>query len=124
MAANLVLYRDLGCSIEVDNPGQFYDLQLGPVTGLDGDAGDRADTTLYLKNIGDKTAESVRIYKENDTANRLEISDGSHFYPDDVDLGDILVGYSKSFIIKTVIPAGTARENYTPNVYFSYSSEA
>ena len=63
MPADLKLYRDIGCSIEVDNPGAFYDLQLGPVTGLDGDTGDRSDVTLYLKNVGDKPAEGVKIYK-------------------------------------------------------------
>ena len=124
MAADLKLYRDLGCSIEVDNPGAFYDLQLGPVTGLDGDSGDRSDITLYLKNVGDKPAESVRIYKENDPLNRISIGDGTHYFENNVDLGDIIEGYTKPFLIKTVIAARTLRENFQPKLYFSYSSEA
>jgi len=124
MAANLQLYSDMACTTQLSDPtALYYELILGPVTGLDGDAGDRADVAIYVKNTGDQVALGTTITKYDDPSNRLQFSDTVQAYTDNnLVLGNIAVGAVKEVLLKLVVPAGTAQEYDAPKLTLSAKS--
>lgn len=124
MAANLQLYSDMACTQQVSDPtALYYELILGPVTGLDGDAGDRADVAIYLKNTGDQVALAVQMIKYDDPYDRLQFSDNIQPYTNNnLVVGNIAVGAVKEILLKLIVQAGTAQEYDAPKITFRAKS--
>ena len=123
MSANICFYTDIGCTKEVPISGSFYDLVVGPLTGLDGDQGDRVDLRLYAKNIGDQDAIETFIVKEGDLPNMLTMADsGGVYVSTGLKLGTIKPGTYKDLLIKLVVPAGTDKCIISPKLFAKYKS--
>lgn len=123
MSANICFYTDVACTKEVPISGSFYDLVVGPITGLDGDTGDRVDLRLYAKNIGDQDAMETYIVKEGDLPNMLTLGNVEGNYdPSKLKLGTIKPGVVRDFLIKIVVPAGTDKCIIEPKLFAKYKS--
>jgi hypothetical protein len=122
MPANLKIFKDVNCTQELEINDIYYQLLLGPVTGLDGDFGDRSDVQLYIKNIGDKPAMYVRLFKENDPEDRIDFSSGGAYVKDDLQYPDILQNATASLLIRLIVQKNTPASLVTPTFYLKYKT--
>lgn len=123
MPAQIKFYSDEGCLHELDIKGTIYEVVLGPVTGLDGDLGDRVDYATYAKNVGDQVAMSTVIEKFDDKKKLIAMSDGINDYVDDnLKLGDIKPGGVRLVYLKLVVPSNTDAYIGTPRIEAAFKT--
>ncbi len=124
MAANVKLYLEEACITELEKfESGDYDLPLGPQFGLDGDAGDRADLMLYVKNVGDQPAVSTRLNKYTDPESRvLLIVNNEEHAGAEVLLGDIFPAAIVPVMVRVSIPKGSEPGNYFPDFEVRYKT--
>lgn len=123
MSAILQMYTDPACLNELSASGLDYEMVLGPTTGLDGDAGDRADALIYVRNTGDQVAVSTQLVKDGDPDNRIYFRLLATDYSSGIlDLGDIAVSAVVLVYIRLIVLKGTVSAYATPNFNFKYKS--
>lgn len=126
MSAILQVYNKSTCAAteELSIAGLDYDLTIGPITGLDGDSGDRTDVGLYVKNTGNVPAIDVTLFKDNDTADFAEFRLGSdkNYVKDQLFLGNILPGQVVDVYLRVTVAAGTPAMLVSPNLTFKFKS--
>lgn len=132
MSAELKLYEDKGTTNEIRVSGDFYDMFIGPVTGLDGDSGDQTDCLVYLKNVGTSTAYSVTLVYENNPSSLIMASlDNNNYSSQSLLIGDLVCedktnGVTANVVpiyLRIVVPSGTLMPTDRPIVSFTYKSE-
>ena len=120
MAAVIQVFKDSGAINLYPLIGSNYDLQLGPVNGLNGADGDLVNQSIYIKNTGTMAASNVTIAKSNDPNNNVSFSmTGVDPVLNQLLVGTMTVGQIVEIIITVSIPMGTPP--LTSNPYFSFS---
>ena len=121
MPALIEYFTDVTCTKELDKSGSIYELILGPITGLDGDLGDRVDYIIYAKNVGDQVGMAVKVVKEGDDKNFITISDGvTDYVKNELVLGDMKPGDIKAMFLKLVVPPNTDALIGSPTLTAAY----
>lgn len=122
MSAKINCYWDAECTKEIFFDVQSYSLSLGPQTGLNGDKGEVVHQHIYLKNVGDVTAQATKIREVGDLSDYFKISTRKISYTNiRADIGDLEPGEVTEVILHSLIPARTASSegiiNYTVEYY-------
>jgi hypothetical protein len=109
MAAELKVYTDAGCTVELTGT-----LQIGAVTGLNGTDGETVITSVWLKNTGDVTISNLILTETLDTAARGHYSlDGVTYNVTTITVDTLVTGAIQRIYIKVIIPPATAVETDT-----------
>lgn len=124
MSANLKLYTDSAGLNELRVSGTVYDVFLGPEIGLEGDTGDIADLSIYIKNIGDKIAQETRLVFNNNPGSMLTARVGSDYTSNTIDIGSISVNAVVPVFLRLTVPTGTLMTIDRPDISVVYKSEA
>lgn len=105
MSADIRCYWDEACTDELFQETTSYSISLGPRTGLNGDTGEITDQTIYLKNVGDVTAQNTRIQEVGDLNNYFKVTTPLVTYGEvNIAVGDISPGEVKEITIHSIIP--------------------
>lgn len=99
MSADIRCYWDEACTDELFQETTSYSISLGPRTGLNGDTGEITDQTIYLKNVGDVTAQNTRIQEVGDLNNYFKVTTPLVTYGEvNIAVGDISPGEVKKLL--------------------------
>ena len=108
MSAIIKCYYDEQCTSPVFFDAVSYMLDMGPKSGLNGDAGEIINQTIYIRNEGDATAQNIQIKEVGDISDYFKISTPTIKYQSiSGELGDLAPGEVTWFILHTIIPKHT-----------------
>lgn len=110
MSALIKCYWDEACTDEIFFDVQSYSITMGPRTGLNGDAGEVVNQYIYLKNVGDVTAQRTVVKEVGDLQEYFRISTPSADYATlRAPVGDVAPGEIVPIILHSIIPKHTAQ---------------
>ena len=111
MSALIRCYWDEACTDEIFMDVKSYGITLGPKTGLNGDRGEVYNQFIYLKNVGDVTAQNVIVKEVGDLQSYFKISTPLEEYRTvQASVGSIEPNAVLPIVLHSIIPRHTKKE--------------
>lgn len=108
MSALIKCYYNEQCTSPVFFDVISYTLDMGPKSGLNGDAGEIVNQTIYIRNEGDTPAQNIQVKEVGDISDYFKISTPTKRCQSILgELGNLAPGETTWFILHTIIPKNT-----------------